>query len=203
MMQMDERKFRAITVYCASSNAVEERYMELAAEAGREIARRGMEMVYGGGAVGMMGRAADAALEAGGRVRGVITRHLETYEVSHPGITQLETVETMHERKLAMTVAGDAFFVLPGGFGTLDEAMEAITWKQLRIHTKPIVIVNTFGYFDTLLRFFDEAVERLFIHEDNLRLFEVAANIGEAFEKLATAEMPDQEPSPLWRAPRP
>jgi uncharacterized protein (TIGR00730 family) len=193
----------AITVYCASSNAVDEAFMVLAEQTGREIARRGLELVYGGGAVGMMGRAADAALACGGRVRGIITRHLEDYEVSHRGITHLEVVETMHQRKLAMTLAGDAFLVLPGGFGTLDEMIEAITWKQLRIHTKPIVLLNAHGYFDTLLRFFGEAVEGQFIHANNLGLFEVATSIGEAFEKLEVATMPEAEPNPLWRAPRP
>jgi uncharacterized protein (TIGR00730 family) len=104
---------------------------------------------------------------------------------------------------LAMTLAGDAFLVLPGGFGTLDEMIEAITWKQLRIHTKPIVLLNAHGYFDTLLRFFGEAVEGQFIHANNLGLFEVATSIGEAFEKLEVATMPEAEPNPLWRAPRP
>jgi uncharacterized protein (TIGR00730 family) len=103
---------------------------------------------------------------------------------------------------MAMTAAGDAFFVLPGGFGTLDEAIEAITWKQLRIHEKPIVLVNHRGYFDTLLAFFAEAVEKGFVHERNLSLFEVASDIDRAFEALAASSMPVEEPNPLWRAPR-
>lgn len=177
--------------------------MVLARDAGRAIAERGMELVYGGGSIGLMGAMADAALAANGRVRGVITRHLERLEVAHRGITRLEVVETMHERKLAMTAAGDAFMVLPGGFGTLDETIEAITWKQLRIHAKPIVIVNHRGYFDTLLTFFAEAVKSGFIHQRNLELFDVAGDIPGAFAALQRAAMPEEEPDPLWRAPRP
>ncbi len=194
---------RAITVYCASSNAMDQHYLDLASEAGRAIADQGLELVYGGGSVGMMGRAADAALAAGGRVRGIITRDLVEYEVAHHGVTSLQIVETMHARKQAMTGAGDAFFVLPGGFGTLDETMEAITWKQLRIHSRPIVIVNSRGYFDTLLQFFQEAVDRRFIHENNLRLFDVATTIDEAFMCLENQRMPAPETDALWRAPRP
>jgi len=194
---------RAVTVYCASSNAVPEDFLDLARAAGAAIASHGLDLVFGGGSVGLMGAMADAALAAGGRVHGIITRHLEGLEVAHRGVTSLEVVETMHQRKLAMTAAGDAFFVLPGGFGTLDETIEAITWKQLRIHEKPIVVVNHRGYFDTLLAFFAEAVEAGFIHPRNLELFDVASDIAGAFASLEHAAMPDEEPDPLWRAPRP
>lgn len=192
-----------VTVYCASSNAVDERYMELARETGRAIAERGMRLVYGGGSVGMMGQMADAALASGGEVIGIITRHLEEMEVAHTGLTRLEVVESMHDRKRAMTSAGDGFFVLPGGFGTLDEAIEAITWKQLRIHEKPIVFVDRHGYWDGLIRFFGEAVEQRFIHPMNLGLFEVATELDEAFALLHATTMPPPEPDALWLAPRP
>lgn len=193
---------RAITVYCASSGAVATTYMDLAARVGTEMARRGLELVFGGGSVGMMGVLADAALAAGGKVHGVITRQLQGLEVAHPSLTTLEVVESMHERKLAMTKLGDAFFVLPGGFGTLDEAIEAITWKQLGIHERPIVLLNHKGYFDTLLRFFDEAIEKRFVHEQNRDLFEVVADVDEAFEALKRARPPGAIQNPLW-APRP
>ncbi len=194
---------RAITVYCASSSAVDAAYMELAAEVGTEIARRGYGIVFGGGSVGMMGVLADAALAEGGAVHGVITRQLQGLEVAHGSLTTLDVVESMHERKLAMTRLGDVFFVLPGGFGTLDETIEAITWKQLGIHAKPIVLLNHAGYFDTLLRFFDEAIEKRFVHEQNRDLFEVAEDVGGAFEALARARPPAEIENPLWKPPRP
>lgn len=202
---MDERSpvIRSVAVYCASSNAVPERFMALAAETGAELARRGKRLVYGGGSIGMMGRVADAVLARGGEALGVITRQLLGLEVAHPGLTELRIVETMHERKQVMTSEADAFFILPGGFGTLDEAIEAITWKQLRIHTKPIVFVNGGGYFDALLAFFDHAVAEQFVHPRNLDLFEVAPDVPTAFEALARARMPAPESNPLWRAPRP
>ena len=194
---------RAITVYCASSSAVDATFMELAAEVGAEIARRGYGIVFGGGSVGMMGGLADAALAAGGEVHGVITRQLQGLEVAHSSLTTLDVVESMHERKLRMTALGDAFFVLPGGFGTLDEAIEAVTWKQLGIHAKPIVLLNHDGYFDTLLRFVDEAIEKRFVHEQNRDLFEVASDVDGAFEALARATPPAEIENPLWRPPRP
>lgn len=194
---------RAITVYCASSSAVDATFMELAAQVGTEIARRGHRLVFGGGSVGMMGVLADAALAAGGEVHGVITRQLQGLEVAHPSLTTLDVVESMHERKLAMTSLGDAFFVLPGGFGTLDEAIEAITWKQLGIHANPIVLLNHAGYFDTLLRFVEEAIEKRFVHEQNRELFEVAVDIDAAFAALQHAKPPAPVENPLWAPPKP
>lgn len=200
-MNVNGQEIRAITVYCASSNAVPKSAMALARDCGRALAERGLTMVYGGGSIGMMGQAATAAVGAGGEVHGVITRYLKKWEVAHADLTHLDVLETMHERKQRMTDLGDAFFVLPGGFGTLDETIEAITWKQLHIHTKPIVLVNHEGYFDTLLAFFREAVERRYVHEANMELFEVAEDIPGAFEALGRTRPPRPEANPLWQTP--
>jgi len=197
------RPYRKITVYCASSNAVPASFFDLASATGRELAHRGIELVYGGGSVGMMGRCADAALRAGGRVTGVITRALVDYEVSHPGLTDLVVVETMHERKLRMTDAADAFFILPGGFGTADEMFEAITWKQLRIHQKPVVLIDHEGFFQPLMRFLESAVALKFIHSSNLGLIDVVPTLDLAFRALEVYEPPIPEPDPLWRVPSP
>lgn len=175
---------RSIAVYCASSTAIPPEYLALASDVGRAIAERGWEIVYGGGAIGMMGRCADAALAAGGRVTGVITSWLTQLEVAHSGVSELHTVETMHERKLMMTELADSFLILPGGFGTLDETFEAITWKQLRLHNKPIVLLNHEGYFDDLLRFLHGASARRFIRREHLDIFCVVPTVGAALEEL-------------------
>jgi len=175
---------RSVAVYCASSTAIPQEYLSLASDAGRAIAERGWEIVYGGGAIGMMGRCADAALSAGGRVTGVITSWLTQLEVAHSGVTELHTVETMHERKLTMTELADSFLILPGGFGTLDETFEAITWKQLGLHNKPIVLLNHDGYFDDLLRFLQGASARKFIRRAHLDIFTVVPTVEAALEEI-------------------
>jgi uncharacterized protein (TIGR00730 family) len=154
---------KRICVFCGAAAGHDPLYAATAAALGRELAARGNQLVTGGGKVGLMGAVADAALGAGGEVTGVIPRGLEKREVAHRGLTRLHVVETLHERKALMHRLSDAFIVLPGGFGTLDELMEAITWAQLGIHAKPIGIVNVGGYFDHLLAFMDAAEERGFV----------------------------------------
>ncbi len=127
------------------------------------MASRGLGLVYGGGHVGLMGVLADAVLAAGGEVLGVITASLQEREVGHDGLTELRVVDTMHERKAAMADAADAFVMLPGGFGTLDEFFEAVTWAQLGIHDKPCAVLDPTGYYAPLLRFLDDAVAARFI----------------------------------------
>lgn len=179
---------QAVTVYCASSSAVPEPFLQVAADVGAALAGRGWELVYGGGAYGMMGRCANAALAAGGRVTGVITDHIAGLEVAHEGLTSLEHVRSMHERKQRMTALCDAFLVLPGGFGTLDETFEAITWKQLGIHAKPIVLLNQLGFFDHLLAHVGTAAADGFIHPEHLGLFYVATTVEGALDELANGE---------------
>jgi hypothetical protein len=144
-------------VYCGSRTGADPAFAEAAAAFGELLARRGIALVYGGGHVGLMGVLADAALRAGGEVHGVITRTLEEHEVAHQGLTSLEVVETMHERKAAMSDRADAFVMLPGGFGTLDEFFEAVTWTQLGIHEKPCGVLNVHGYFDALAALLEHA----------------------------------------------
>ena len=154
---------RRVCVFAGSSAAVDAKYLEAAAALGDAIARRGLGMVYGGGAVGLMGTCADAALAAGGNVIGVLPRALTRSEVAHPNLTELRIVETLHERKAIMASLCDGFIALPGGCGTLDELFEAITWRQLGLHDKPIGLCDVAGYFALLLRFLDDATAAGFI----------------------------------------
>ncbi len=148
----------AIAVFCGSSRGSDPAFAEAAAAFGRLLARERVRLVYGGGEVGLMGVLANAALGAGGEVHGVITRALDEREIAHKGLSTLTVVETMHERKATMADAADAFVMLPGGYGTLDEFFEAATWTQLGIHAKPCGVLDVGGYFDTLRAFLDHAV---------------------------------------------
>jgi len=153
---------KAVTVFCGSSPGGRPIYAETARLLGRHLAELGVTLVYGGGRVGMMGQLADAALEAGGEVTGVITRHLYNMEVGHTG-TDLKIVESMHERKALMAESGDGFIMMPGGLGSLDEFFEALTWAQLGLHSKPCGILNVDGYFNGLLDFIDHIREEQFM----------------------------------------
>lgn len=154
----------SICVYCGSSSRVAGHYVEAARSTGEAIAARGLALVYGGARVGLMGVVADAVLARGGRVTGVIPRALVDKEVAHPGLTEQHVVESMHDRKTLMSELAGGFLALPGGFGTLDELFEMLTWAQLGFHAKPIGLLNTAGYFDGLLAFCDRAVQDGFVH---------------------------------------
>ena len=147
-----------VCVYCGSSGRVAESYREAARRTGRLLAQSRMELVYGGGHIGLMGLTADAALAAGGRVVGIIPDFLHNREVAHTKLSELVVVGSMHERKQRMFERSDAFAILPGGFGTLDEAFECMTWKQLGLHDKPIVVVDVEGYWTPLLTLVDHAI---------------------------------------------
>jgi uncharacterized protein (TIGR00730 family) len=142
---------RSVCVFCGSRAGSRSEYTSAASELGALLAERGLTLVYGGGNVGLMGRIADAALAAGGKVIGVIPQSLVDREVAHHGVSELRIVHTMHERKALMNDLADAFIALPGGFGTLDEFFEVLTWAQLGIHNKPCGLLNVAGYFDHLL----------------------------------------------------
>jgi uncharacterized protein (TIGR00730 family) len=174
----------AVAVYCASSPGVDPAHPAAAADLGRLLAGRGIRLVYGGGHVGLMGVLADAALAAGGEVDGVITRALEAREVAHRGLTRLDVVETMHERKAAMADAADAFVMLPGGFGTLDEFFEALTWTQLGVHAKPCGVLDVGGYFEPLRRLIDVAVEQRFVRPRHRDLVLAADDPGALLDRL-------------------
>jgi uncharacterized protein (TIGR00730 family) len=144
------------------------------------MAGSGWGLVYGGTSIGLMGAIADAALAAGAEVIGVLPRDLQDREIAHRGLTKLHLVGSMHERKALMESLSDAFIALPGGYGTLDELFEIVTWAQLNIHAKPCVLINTDGYYDCLLRFLDHAVKEDFVRPANLGLVRVANDAAEA-----------------------
>jgi uncharacterized protein (TIGR00730 family) len=170
---------KRICVFCGSHLGNEESYAKMARDAAEKIVRAGYGVVYGGGSVGLMGIVADTALACGGEVIGVIPQALARTEIAHPGLAQLHIVETMHERKAIMEDASDAFIALPGGFGTMDEFCEVLSWRQLRIHDKPIGLLNYRGYYDALLRLFDSMLREGFIGPHTRGLFDDAATIEE------------------------
>ncbi|HET6964982.1 MAG TPA: TIGR00730 family Rossman fold protein [Acidimicrobiales bacterium] len=154
---------KALCVYCGSSMGTLPVYTEVARQVGRLLAREGVELVYGGGSVGLMGVVANAALEAGGRVIGVIPRRLFRAEVAHPGLTELVEVTSMHERKMEMFERADAFLALPGGLGTLEELTETATWAQIGLHSKPLATLDVDGYWTPFHALLEEFVERGFM----------------------------------------
>ncbi|ARV60443.1 Rossman fold protein, TIGR00730 family [Nostocales cyanobacterium HT-58-2] len=152
-----------VCVFCGSSIGVQSAYKQAAQALGEALARRKLGLVYGGGNVGIMGTIADATLAAGGEVIGVIPDFLVAKEIAHTGLTQLHIVKSMHERKTMMAQLSDAFVALPGGYGTLEEFCEILTWGQLGLHQKPFALFNVEGYYDPLLKFFDQAVTEEFL----------------------------------------
>ena len=157
---------KAVCVYCGSNAGGRPAYAERAAALGTRIAEEGLALVYGGGNVGLMGIAADAALAAGGEVIGVIPEQLVGWEVAHRGVTRLEIVANMHERKARMFDLSDAFIAMPGGFGTLDEMFEMLTWRQLGLGDKPCAFLDVEGFYVPLLAMLDRMVEERFLHAD-------------------------------------
>jgi uncharacterized protein (TIGR00730 family) len=186
-------KLQHVAVYCGSSPGRDPAYVEGAAALGRALSERGIGLVYGGGRVGLMGALADAALAAGGTVTGVITEALMTYELANRAATELLTVRTMHERKLVMSERADAFVMLPGGFGTLDEFFEALTWAQLGIHAKPCAVLDPLGYYEPLLTWVDRAVDSGFVAAENRSLLLVATEPRELLTRLEAWRPPVEE----------
>jgi uncharacterized protein (TIGR00730 family) len=176
--------FKRICVFCGSSVGAHPTYAAAARELGRTLAQRGLGIVFGGGKVGLMGVLADAALAAGGEVVGVIPEALVAREIGHNGLTKLHVVPSMHERKTLMADLADAFIALPGGYGTLEEFFEAVTWTQLGIHKKPCGLLNIGGYYDALMALLDRAVADGFIREANRSLVLDAADVPRLLEKL-------------------
>ena len=175
-----------ICVFCASADGASPQYLQAARDLGRLIAARGCGLVYGGATVGTMGAIADAALEAGAPVIGVIPEVIREREIDHRGLTELHVVGTMHQRKAMLADRADAFVALPGGYGTMDEFIEIVTWAQLRIHSKPCVLANIGGYYDPLLAFLDHAVREGMIKPENRTLIQVAGTAEEAIALVET-----------------
>jgi hypothetical protein len=178
-MDLDQQRKR-VAVYCGSADGNDPAYRSEAAALGEAIAAAKMGLVYGGANVGLMGAVADAALSGGAEVIGVLPDVLVSREIAHTGLTTLERVVSMHDRKARMAALADAFLVLPGGYGTLEELMEVITWMQLGLHAKPCILINTSGYWNGLLTFLDTAVAAGFLKPENRALLSVAADAVEA-----------------------
>ena len=177
---------RRVAVYCGSADGNDPAFLAESRALGHAIAAAGFGLVYGGASVGLMGAVADAALAAGGEVIGILPEVLAGREIAHSGLTHLELVPTMHIRKARMHALANAFIALPGGYGTLDELVEALTWAQLRIHAKPCILVNTAGYWDGLIRFLDSAVASGFLKQPYRNLLQVAESAQSAV-RLAAA----------------
>jgi uncharacterized protein (TIGR00730 family) len=181
----NQRRTRRVAVYCGSSSGNDPAFLAEARALGTAIAQARLGMVYGGASVGLMGAVADAALTGGAEVVGVLPELLSNSELAHAGLTRLEVVPTMHKRKARMVKLADAFLMLPGGYGTLDEMMEIVTWKQLRLHAKPCILINTVGYWNELLGFLDTAVRAGFLKAENRSLLQVATDAAQAV-RMAT-----------------
>jgi uncharacterized protein (TIGR00730 family) len=186
---------RRVCVFCGSSPGRDPRYAAQAAALARELAARGIGVVFGGGSVGLMGVLADQALAAGGHVTGVIPHGLAARELAHRGVTDMRVVPTMHARKALMADLADAFVALPGGIGTFEELLEIATWGQLGIHRKPVGILNVAGYYDPLVTLLGHAADAGFVSEQNRRLFVVEDDPARLLDRLAVHVPP---PGPAW-----
>jgi uncharacterized protein (TIGR00730 family) len=175
---------RTVAVYCGSADGNDPAYVAEAQSLGARIAAAGLGLVYGGASAGLMGAVADAALAGGAEVIGVLPDVLAGKEIAHIGLTRLELVSTMHQRKARMAELADAFFILPGGYGTLEELLEVVTWAQLRLHAKPCILINTAGYWNAFLSFLDTAVTAGFLKASNRALLLIAADAEEAIAIL-------------------
>ena len=174
-----------LAVYCGSATPADPVYVESARATGRLFAERGIGLVYGGGRLGLMGAVADACLEAGGAVIGVIPRALVEAEVAHRGLTELHVVETMHERKQAFTDLADGFVTLPGGTGTMDELWEALSWSQLGYHAKPVGLLNIAGFYDGLLEFWAKMATTGFVRSQHAGILIARDDLGDLLAAMA------------------
>ena len=180
-----------VCIYCGSSNNVAEAFKKNAHDASTALAKQGMRIVYGGGHVGLMGIIADAALKVGTEVIGIIPEHIRAQEVQHTGLTKLHVVPDMHTRKRMMVESSDAFVILPGGLGTLDEVFEILTWKKLKLHNKPILIFNQNGYWDGFLELINHIIGEGFAAPSDGALFKVVTTIPEMLDVLLLNGTPE------------
>jgi len=181
---------RSVCVFCGSNAGARSVYAEAAREVGRAVAERGLTLVYGGAAVGLMGALADSALAAGGRVVGVIPTALVEREIAHPHLTETHQVKSMHERKAKMADLSDAFLALPGGAGTLEEVFEIWTWAQLGHHKKPVGLLNVDGFFDALLAFLDHQTRERFMRPEHRDMLIVESDPGELLRRFESYTPP-------------
>lgn len=181
---------KSITVFCGSSFGSEEIYKEQAYWVGKTLAKENIRLIYGGANVGLMGAVADGTIRNGGKAIGVLPHFLQSKEIAHTNLTELILVETMHERKTKMNELSDGVIVLPGGYGTLEEFFEMITWAQLGLHKKPIAILNIDGFYDDLMKMVQTMVDKGFLKQINQEMLLVSDNIGELLEKMKNYQAP-------------
>jgi len=182
---------KTICVYCGSADHLHAEYLQAAQETGAAIARRGLELWYGAGSTGLMGAVADGALAAGGKVVGVIPGYFNTPALCHAGLTQLEVVDTIHQRKARLAEMSDAFIALPGGYGTFEELFEILTWAQIGLHNKPIGLLNVRQYYDPLLALVENARREGFIYAEHRMLFSQAESPELLLDALESHRPPD------------
>lgn len=192
-MEMINKSLRSICLFCGSSPGMDPAFKLAAAALGTTLAHNNIRLIYGGGHVGLMGVAADACLAAGGEVVGVIPRKLMEKEVGHAGLTQMHVVETMHERKALMTQLSGGFIALPGGYGTLDELFEALTWQQLAYHLLPVGVLNVAGFFDHLVQFLDHARDQRLLREAHRDSLIVDTDLARLIGRMQSFVPPDNE----------
>jgi uncharacterized protein (TIGR00730 family) len=185
----------SVCVFCGSNSGADPAYVEAAQAVGRGLAGRGLRLVYGGAHVGMMGAVADAALEAGGEVVGVISQQIFDLEIGHRGVSDLRIVGSMHERKALMAELADAFIALPGGIGTFEELFEIYTWAQLGLHRKPLGLLDVAGYYAPLATMLDHAVAERFLRAEIRALLALDDSLDALLHRFATWQPPAQ---PVW-----
>lgn len=191
-------KIKSLCVYCGSSDRGSPTHHDAALRLGGLMAKAGIRLVYGGGRIGMMGRIADAVMERGGEVIGIIPQFLEQVEVGHSGVTQLIVTDNMHDRKQKMAEMSDAFLIMPGGLGTLEETFEILTWKQLGLHQKPIIIADIDGYWHHLTELIDHMIAESYAKEENRALFQVIDSIDELLPALSAMPAFDSNVEAKW-----
>jgi len=184
---------KRITFFCGSSLGTDETFKLEAMKLGRTLANENIELVYGGADIGLMGAVANGALESSGKVIGVLPKFLKSKEIAHNGLTELIIVESMHKRKTLMNELCDGIIALPGGFGTLEELFEMLTWGQLGLHEKPIGILNVNGYYNELIQFLDKMVNQGLLNDINRKMLLVSNNIQELITKMKNYQAPTTE----------
>ena len=183
----NQRPLNKICVYCASSTQSDEEYRNAARETGRLLARTGCEVIYGGGSLGSMGALADGILDEGGRVIGVLPEFMQELEWGHQKLSELKIVSSLHERKLEMIEKADGIIALPGGSGTFEELLEALTWKRLALYTNPIVLLNTRNYYQAFQKMMKQAVDEHFMHAQHLQMWSLVDHPQELIPALRNA----------------
>jgi uncharacterized protein (TIGR00730 family) len=189
---------QSLCVYCGSSIHVDEDFKRLAYDVGKLMAQSGIRLVYGGGKAGLMGIIADSVMENGGQVVGIIPSHIAEREIQHTGLTELHVVDSMHIRKQMMVDFSDAFLILPGGVGTLDETCEILTWRQLGIHDKPIVVANFKDYWTPFISMIEHIISQGFMRPDDKKLMQVVETLEDIFPAFEKAPTESFDPSSKW-----